>query len=193
MVLHKRNDQVQYFSRAQIPVVIFLNNNKKVLLRERKRHTARCIANTPSGQVPPLPPSPHPWPRYPPQPRCPPPPQLDLARYPPSPPAGPGQVPPPPPLWTDIQTETITFPHPSDAGGNKDLSYDEHGLNQVDLFASKSLKTTFKMFDYNEHLRATINFVYLYLSYCSDSSVCNLRDVQTLLKLAFKHITSHSS
>ena len=26
---------------------------------------------------------------------------------------------PPPSVWTDRETETITFPHPSDAGGNK--------------------------------------------------------------------------
>ena len=43
------------------------------------------------------------------------------------PPLRPDGVPPsvgglgynPPPVWTDTQTENITFPHPSDAGDNK--------------------------------------------------------------------------
>ena len=101
--------------------------NKKVLLRERKRHTARCVANTPYvvliGYPPPPPggtrsgtPQGGTW--------TPPPPGYPV-RYPPPPPPGgtqrgvPGQVPPPPggtwsgnpgggtrtppppPLWTD--------------------------------------------------------------------------------------------
>ena len=33
------------------------------------------------------------------------------------PPAKVGTPPPPVEVWTDTQTETITFPHPSDAGG----------------------------------------------------------------------------
>ena len=71
--------------------------NKKVLLRERKRHTARRVTSTryaptwtwKGGILLPLP-----------QP-------------------GPGKEysPPPVKVWTDTQTENITFPHPSDAGG----------------------------------------------------------------------------
>ena len=151
-------------------------SNKKILLRERKRHTARRVLSTPyvvltgyppqpgyppagypPGRVPPHPGYPPgrvpPQPRYPqagyppPPPRVPPPgypPRLDLAGYPP--PAGPGRVPPPrldlagyppvlphgilgnvakhygirvpPPPPRCEQTENITFPHPSDAGGN---------------------------------------------------------------------------
>ena len=77
-------------------------SNKKVLLRERKRHTARRVLSTPSvvltGYPPPhpgrgvpymgTPPAGYPQPGYPS-------PRLDLAGYPP---AGPGRV--PPPGWT---------------------------------------------------------------------------------------------
>ena len=121
--------------------------NKKVLLRERKRHTARCTANTPSGQVPPPPPRPGtplpplrpgiPLPLPPGQvPPLPPP----LARYPPPPPL-PAKVPPPPPpsrpeqvplprpdlaRYTPPGVNRQTnwkyyLPHPSDAGGNDKL------------------------------------------------------------------------
>ena len=84
------------------------SSNKKVLLRERKRHTARRVASTPyvvltgypPTRVPPgrVPPS---W--VPPQ-EVPPPARYPPAGYPPSwvpppwqgtPPAGPGRVPPP--------------------------------------------------------------------------------------------------
>ena len=70
--------------------------HKKVLLRERKRHTIRCVASTPYVVLTGYPPPPS---GYPPQPGYPPgqgtpPPQLDLAGYPPR--AGPGRVPPPP-------------------------------------------------------------------------------------------------
>ena len=106
--------------------------NKKVLVRERKRHTARRVAS--------------PWPRrggYLPWDN----PHPDLAREVPTlaggylpwgnPPSRPGQgvptlargtycgqpLPSPqgryPRVWTDKHTETITFPHPTDAGGNK--------------------------------------------------------------------------
>ena len=52
---------------------------------------------------------PHPWPGYP---------RLDLARVPYC--LDLAGVPPPnlDLVWTNKQTETITFPHPSDAGGN---------------------------------------------------------------------------
>ena len=91
--------------------------NKKVLLRERKRHTARRVASTPyvvltgyppwqgypPGRVPPqLDLAGYPPARVPPLARVPP--QLDLAGYPPPgypptrvpPQPGPGRVPPPP-------------------------------------------------------------------------------------------------
>ena len=64
------------------------NIQQEVLLRERKRHTARRVASTPSVVL-----------------------------------TGGGGVPHPrsrqggTPTWTDTQTENITFPHPSDAGG----------------------------------------------------------------------------
>ena len=84
--------------------------NKKVLLRERKRHTARCVANTPyvvltgyppRGGYPVRSPAPGGYPD---------PPGGYPVRYPPG--GVPGQVPPPggypagpdpplPPLWTD--------------------------------------------------------------------------------------------
>ena len=73
--------------------------NKKVLLRERKRHTARRVVSTPSVVLTgyPLPPGRVPPAGYPPPP-------LDLAG---TPPAGPGRYPPqldlagypPPPGW----------------------------------------------------------------------------------------------
>ena len=81
--------------------LIINNSNKKVLLHQRKRHTARCVASTPyvvltgypSGRVPPTRVSPRqgtPPPGYPPlgypTARVPPtrvPPRLDLAGYPP--------------------------------------------------------------------------------------------------------------
>ena len=108
-----------------------LNNNKKVLLRERKRHTDRGVSSTPSvtrGGVVPLPPArseggtqdgvlprpglpggggtqggvpPWTWPGYPLSDLAGVPPRLDLAG-----------VPPPPP-GVDRQTDTcqnITFP-----------------------------------------------------------------------------------
>ena len=97
--------------------------NKKVLLRERKRHTARRVASTtyvvltgyPPARVPPqpgyppgqgtplarVPPSQGPPTRVPPQPGSPPARVPPLARVPPpgwtwqgTPPAGPGRVPP---------------------------------------------------------------------------------------------------
>ena len=126
---------------------------KKVLLRERKRHTARRVASTPyvvltgyppsPGRVPPptrVPPSRQgtPPPGYPPPGRVPPH-QGTPPRVPPpgwtwqgTPP--PHQLPhgilgnvakhygiwvPPPPPHRCEQTENITFPHPSDAGGKK--------------------------------------------------------------------------
>ena len=94
----------------------FICTNKKVLLCDRKKHTALCVASTPvvlAGGDTPIPGWVVPYPRtggYPILGWYPPfgtgqgtPPHLDLAG-----------VPPPPP-----RTETITFPHPSDAGGNK--------------------------------------------------------------------------
>ena len=39
--------------------------------------------------------------------------------YPPYPDLRWGRPPPPVEVWTDTQSENITFPHPSDAGGNK--------------------------------------------------------------------------
>ena len=105
--------------------------NKKVLLRERKRHTARRVVTTPFVVLTGYPPPPAGYPLPPGWTwQGTPPPRLDLAGYPP--PAGPGRVPPPrclphgilgnvanhygiwvPPLWTDRRTDTcqnITFP-----------------------------------------------------------------------------------
>ena len=101
------------------------NLNKTVLLRERKRHTPSLAGGyhpdlaggTPSQGTPP--------------------PVRTWLGYPPG--KGPGtshwgtlpertwdqlkyygmKIGYPPRVWTDKQTETITFPHPSDAGGNK--------------------------------------------------------------------------
>ena len=64
------------------------------------------------------------------------PPCLDLGRG--YPPCQPGMVVPPPPVevWTDTQSETITFPHPSDAGGKNllrrglDGYCKKNGMNQ---------------------------------------------------------------
>ena len=119
--------------------------NKKVLLRERKRHTARCVASTPYVVLTGYPPRPGypparvpPW-GVPPRPGYPPSQGTPPARVPPGqgtpparvpPPAGPGRVPPQlphgilgnvakhcgirvpprPQVWTDKQSETITFP-----------------------------------------------------------------------------------
>ena len=101
--------------------------NKKVLLRECKRHTARRVVNTPSVVLTGYPPiltwlggypfrvPPHqgtPRQGTPPTRVSPPPeylPRLDLAEYPP-PPAGPSRVPPPPPascpmaFWEMLQS-----------------------------------------------------------------------------------------
>ena len=113
-------------------------NNKKVLLRERKRHTTRRVASTPyvvlTGNPPPparvpprqgIPPGQGtPLARVPPGPGYPP--WLDLAGYPPGCPMafwemlqsimGYGYPPP-----RCEQTENITFPHPSDADGKNTL------------------------------------------------------------------------
>ena len=110
--------------------------NKKVLLRERKRHTARRVASIPNVVLPGYPPPGRvhppsqgtPRPGYPPPPARVPPGQGTPARVLP-PPAGPGRVPlgcpmafwecckalwdtgtPPLQVWTDKQSETITFP-----------------------------------------------------------------------------------
>ena len=108
--------------------------NKKVLLRECKRHTARRVVNTPSVVLTGYPPHPDlaggvppgrvPPPGYPPT-RVPPcqgiPPWLDLAGYPPPPTSCPmafwemlqsimGYGYPPLRVWTDKQSEAITFP-----------------------------------------------------------------------------------
>ena len=99
--------------------------NKKVLLCKRKRHTIPCVAST-SSVVLPIPARgvPHPWPGvysipgqgysipgtwnwslgYPP---------WDQWKY-----YGMEMGTPPPKVWTDKPTETITFSHPSDVGGN---------------------------------------------------------------------------
>ena len=85
--------------------LIVPNLNKKVLLRERKRYTARRVVSTPSVVLTGYPPHPDlargeggtlPWyslAGYPPAGPGRVPPLLDLARYPP--PAGPGRIPPP--------------------------------------------------------------------------------------------------
>ena len=107
--------------------------NKKILLHERKRHTARCVASTPFVVLTGYPPSRVPRARVPPWPGYPLPPSWTRQGNPP-PPAGPGRVPPwlprgilgnvakhygiwVPPLWTDRlmdgRTDTcqnITFP-----------------------------------------------------------------------------------
>ena len=150
---------VSLMSSFVIP--LFINNfkcsfrskktrNKKVLLRERKRHTARRVASTPYVVLTGYPPHQSgyppgqgtPWPRYPPGQGTPPgypparvspwpgypqqgTPRLDLVGYP-----SPGC---PMAFWVMLQsimgygypprceqTENITFPHPSDAGGNYD-------------------------------------------------------------------------
>ena len=69
---------------------------------------------------------------------------LDLGRgYPPTwtweegtprPPPGPGKGVPPIEVWTDTQSENITFPHPSDAGGN------EHTPVHVRIWRFRSAK-----------------------------------------------------
>ena len=102
--------------------------NKQVLLRERKRHTARHVVSTPSVVLPGYPPPPPrggvpdpgtpsqggvPDPGTPPRggylTRVPPPPRGGYrTRVPP--PGGYPDPPPPPPVWTDKQSETITFP-----------------------------------------------------------------------------------
>ena len=91
--------------------------NKKVLLRERKRHTARHVASTRyAARVRGTPPS---W-------------DLTWMGVPPfqvggTPFSGGGTPFPgrwgtgtPVDVWTDTQSETITFPHPSDAGGKNE-------------------------------------------------------------------------
>ena len=109
--------------------------NKKVLLRERKRHTARRVVSTPYVVLTGYPPQPGypPWPGYPPgqgtpcqgTPRA----GYPPARVPPHQGTPPGRVPPqlphgilgnvakhygiwvpPPQVWADKQSETITFP-----------------------------------------------------------------------------------
>ena len=107
-------------------------NNKKVLLRERKRHTARrvavasaCYSGGGTWSTPPdlgwgtprtwdgVPPrtwdgvTPQTWDWVPPL-------DLDLGWGTPLPRPEMGY---PPQVWTDKQTENSTFPHPSDAGG----------------------------------------------------------------------------
>ena len=98
------------------------NGNKKVLLRERKRHTARRVAVASAcysgGWVLRVPPhldlgwgTPHldlGWGN--------PPPHLDLRWGTPLPRLGTGY--PPPRVWTD-KLKTVPSCHPSDAGGNK--------------------------------------------------------------------------
>ena len=68
--------------------------NKKVLLRERKRHTARRVVSTPSVILPGYPPPPPSWPGRGGTRSGPPPPGGYPVRYPPG--GVPGQVPPPP-------------------------------------------------------------------------------------------------
>ena len=159
------------YEEVKTPTYVFHINNKKVLLRERKRHTARRVVSTPyvvlpgypppggtqtsvpprggtQTSVPPLggypggypdlgtppggypdlgtPPGGVPGPRYPPSPRGVPG-GVPRPRYPPGgtqtsvpppggvprprfPPRGGTRTPPPPPVWTDKQSETITFP-----------------------------------------------------------------------------------
>ena len=101
---------------------------KKVLLRERKRHTARRVASARyvalsngGGDTPSspgrggTPPTIQTWPGgYPPH-------HPDLAgggNPPPCPDLGWG-TPPPVQVWTDTQSQNIIFPHPSDAGGKR--------------------------------------------------------------------------
>ena len=95
--------------------------NKKVLLRERKRHTARRVASTPYVVLTGSPPGQGtPQPGYPPSQGTPParvpPSRLDLAGYPPRLPHGIlGNVAKHygiwvPPLWTDRQTRVKTLP-----------------------------------------------------------------------------------
>ena len=85
--------------------------DKKVLLRERKRHTARRVVSTPSAVwVPPPDLAGGGYPTLVPPSRVPP--WLDLAGYPPSrvlPPAGPGRV---PPGWTWQGTPPAGHPPP---------------------------------------------------------------------------------
>ena len=116
--------------------------NKKVLLRERKRHTASRVASTPSVVLA--------WRSTPSQVGYP---HPDLAAGVPdhrrgclrvSPQKGHGTSGsimgrrwgnPPPRVWTDKQTETIAVPHPSDAGGNNVRNV--NGLNFVSLKADQ--------------------------------------------------------
>ena len=91
--------------------------NKKVLLRERKRHTDRGVSSTPpvnQSRVPPRAGPPrqgYPWPGL-------------MRGYPRwgtpwqgYPPTGPG-LGTPPPMWTDRQCQNITFPRTSYVVGN---------------------------------------------------------------------------
>ena len=86
---------------------------KKVLLRERKRHTARRISSTPSAGGGGAGGGPHPWPGVG-QDRGVPHPGVPILGYP-CPGLGTLQEGiwdqyPPPRVWNDKQTETITFP-----------------------------------------------------------------------------------
>ena len=119
-------------------------NNKKVLLREHKGHTARRVASARywGGGTP----SSHGWgypPNHPDLAGVPPPTTIQtwsrgVPQVPPSP-SRPGWSYPPPPIqtwlgyppspvevWTDKQTENSTFPHPSDAGGKNPFLQNEH-------------------------------------------------------------------
>ena len=132
----------QDFTEHALKAVAKWNFNKKVLLRERKRHTARCVVSThsvvltwltPPGWLTPPQLDWPPWltdPPTPPQLDWPPPFRLDWPDpsrldWPDPPPAGltwplpqldwPDPPPSwtdltPPQVWTDKQSETITFP-----------------------------------------------------------------------------------
>ena len=105
------------YSELNVPYTVV---NKKVLLPERKRHTARRVASdryaalSNGGGY--LPPTIQTWMGYPPN-------HPDLA----------GVPPPPTEVWTDKQTENSTFPHPSDAGGN--YVQTSHGILWKVLFS----------------------------------------------------------
>ena len=83
--------------------------NKKVLLRERKRHTARCVANTRYVVLTGYPPPPRGGVRYPPR-------GVQVPR-----PGGGGYPDPPSPPPVDRQTPVKTVPsrRTTYAGGNK--------------------------------------------------------------------------
>ena len=126
----------------KVEVSFSINYNKKVLLRERKRHTARCVANTPYVVLTGYPP-PGGYPvRYPPRggPGTPPPggvPSQVPLGGPGTPPGGvpsqvprgvPGQVPPrggvpgpplPPPVDRQTPVKTVPSRRTTYAGGNK--------------------------------------------------------------------------